>query len=810
MTKTFGRNWRVSIRGKIVSAADDPTDWIELILQLRGALQGVGFRPTMVREVEGACLSGSVQNAAGSVILTLQGPSLEVDGFVQSLSQRLPRAARLDSMTVLSRAQPVTQNHSKTCVISDSDVTGSPRMSIPADLAMCAECLREVRDPASRFYGYPFTTCTECGPRYTVVEAMPYDRERTSLRDFALCARCLGQYTDVRDRRFHAESIACPTCGPKLTIWRQNGQIIAITRADDETHDELKKVRFVRERLAAGDVVAVLAMGGFVLVADARNGRAIARLRARKTRPHKPFAVMARNVDVVASQCVLRDDEKALLASSVGPIVLLDCTDQCDLPMHLLNADSPTLGVMLPATPLQWMLAEPLKNDSISPFDFLVMTSGNLSGEPICTTNAEALARLAGIADFIIGHDREVRRRADDSVVRRAPVQMRSSAVILRRARGFAPQPILLQNPLKKTVLAMGAELKSTIAIGSDNEIVLSPHIGDLATPEAVEALLEASYALPNFLRRAPEFIAVDLHADMHSSRIGRELATTLKVPVFAVQHHHAHAAAVMAEHGLQNAIALVFDGTGFGADGTIWGGELLWVQGATCERLGTFEKATLLGGDAATRDPRRQIVARWLDMGLQIAPHWLSKLAITDQEWQVWQQQWKRKINCVFSHSVGRMFDSVAAAISVGGDISYEARAAIRLEALAQGATTGSPGQVSFRERVSDRLCTIDFAPFFVRLHDVPASQTPSQWALEFHQQLARASVRLARHGQQLAGVRELILAGGVMANSVLLSLLVAQLAGAGFVVYCAKNLPPNDGAISVGQAFIAGQIAT
>ncbi len=561
--------------------------------------------------------------------MVLDGPPVAVDGFIRRLEEELPPKAVLEELRIISRLPIHRRSAAGEFRILHSAADGKMRISIPADLAVCPDCMKEVFHRESRFYRYPFTTCTNCGPRYTVVEAMPYDRERTALKSFPLCDTCLREYTDPFNRRFHAESIACPACGPGLFWTGPKGERIPV-------EDPLAEAR---KAIQAGLVVAVRGLGGFLLAADAFNRRALEGLRKAKHRPHKPFAVMGRNLEVIERECIVSPGERELLASSEAPIVVLRTGADTGLPVDLLAPGLGNLGVMLPTTPLHALLANPTGEDTVPPFDFLLMTSGNRGGEPICTENEEAFARLSGIADHFLCHDRGINLRNDDSLA----VVNGSDVQLWRRARGYAPGSIPLGSPLKSTVLAMGAGLKNTVCLGFDNEAVLSPHIGDLETPEALDGLELVARKFPGYFGRIPELIAVDLHPDMQSSRLGRKLAGELGVPVVEVQHHHAHALSAMCEHRLEEAIAIVFDGTGLGTDGTIWGGELLHVDGNGWERLGTFAPSELIGGDAAVLRPALQLIARFFRAGLEVDGEWVSRLGVQRNELDIWRTQWER-----------------------------------------------------------------------------------------------------------------------------------------------------------------------
>ncbi len=764
-----------------------------ITLDMEGIVQGVGFRPAMQRLAEDAGLCGWVQNRSGRVRMQLDGPLEELERFIAELPGRIPRQARLDRIE--TRREPDPDGAAATrFVILESESDGRRRVSIPADLASCSDCLAEVFDPDTRFFGYPFTTCTNCGPRYTVVREMPYDRERTSLAAFPLCPACQAEYENVRDRRFHAESIACPACGPRLTMLDAEGKELPGAGLAE-----------ARRRLAAGDLLAVKGLGGFLLAADLRRPEALRRLRERKRRPDKPFALMARSLEVVERFCHVPEGAAELLASPEAPIVILALRDEAadELPTALLSPDTKTLGVMLPTTPLHVLLATPLPGDETPPFDLLVMTSGNRGGEPIAITNEEAVERLAGIADAFVVHDRPVLLRNDDSLV----AWSGGAAQIWRRARGYAPRALPLATPLRRNVLAMGAELKNTLAFGTEQEVVLSPHIGDLETPEALDALELVAERLPRFLGQEPVCVAVDLHPDMHATRLGRALAEAGGLPVVEVQHHHAHAAAGLLEYHREELLALVFDGTGLGPDGAIWGAELLHARRCGYTRLGTFAPAPLLGGDAAVRQPARQAIARWLAGGVTPSPARLAELGVTEEELAVWQVQHARGLNCPMTHAAGRVFDAYAAALGgAPAHISYEGQAAIRLEALARRAA--APGALPPFALSEERgLLRVDWREAFAELAETaPDEGERAARALAFHHAVAEAGLALARHGRAQSGLATVLLTGGVFMNRVLSERLSEMLEADGFEVLVCRTLPPNDGGVAAGQVLVAG----
>jgi len=777
---------------------------IRLTLDVRGQVQGVGFRPTLARLATAAGLTGYVQNRSGTVRLVVEGPAAVVERFAAELPARLPRQARLEEVVEVSRDVVSSGDRFPGFAIAESAAAGELRISIPADLAVCEDCAREVFDPASRFFGYPFTTCTNCGPRYTVVEGMPYDRERTALKKFPLCSACRAEYEDPGNRRYHAESIACPVCGPRLALHDRDGR----PRAEPDP------LRAARRALREGLIVAVRGLGGFLLAVDPFQTAAVARLRERKRRPHKPFAVMARDLATAERYGRVSAATARLLGSPMAPIAILDARrEACEaagLPLELLAPGTGTLGIMLPTTPLHRLLAEPLPGDPVGRFDLLVMTSGNRRGEPICLTNEEAFERLAGIADLFLCHDRDIALRNDDSLC----LEIAGEPRVLRRARGYAPNAIRLRRPLARTVLALGAELKNTVALGFENQVVLSPHVGDLETPEAVDGLIEAARILPEYLGREPEAVAVDLHPDMRSTRHGRELAARRGLPLVAVQHHHAHAVACLAEHGIAEGLALVFDGTGLGTDGSIWGGELLRVGPEGFVRLGTFAGVPLPGGDAAVRRPARQAAARLLAAGRSPDDRLRRRLGLTEEELAVLAYQCRTGTNAPRTHAVGRAFDAFAALVGIAPrEVTYEGQAAVWMEAAARSFAAGGGTAPSLPYRVVERdgLLVADLGPLFVEVAERPdAAERAGELAAGFHVAVVGAAVEMVRRAAPAAGLSVVALSGGAMQNRILVEGLVAELRRMGYAELLHRLVPPGDGGVALGQAVVAGGSAS
>ena len=764
---------------------------------LAGVIQGVGFRPTVFRLAAERGLGGSVQNRSGAVRLVLEGLAASVDEFMAALPGAMPGAARLDSVTLLKSEEASPDAKPPGFRMLPSDEDPDQEVQIPADLSVCPACAAEIRDPKDRRYGYVFTTCTDCGPRYTVVNAMPYDRERTTLSCFPLCEDCRREYDDPASRRFHAESTACPACGP--TLWVEDGSGRRPTGAP---------LAVARHALAGGHIVAVRGIGGFLLAADAFNRGALKEIRRRKRRPHKPFAVMASNLETLRRYCDVPPVAEQLLGSREAPIVILDVKPQAvaagRLPVDLITPDAMTLGCMLPTSPLHMLLLEPSAGDPVPPFELLIMTSGNRRGEPICITNAEARERLGDVADLLLLHDREINLRNDDSLC----IVQHGAPQVWRRGRGFAPNPVRLARPLVRCVLAMGAEIKNTVAIGYGRRVVLSPHVGDLETPEALEGLAQVTECLPAFLRRTPQCVAVDLHPDMHATAHGVAIAERLNVPLVRVQHHHAHAVACLAEHGHEEGLALVFDGTGLGPDGAIWGAELLAVSPGGYERLATFAPVPLPGGDRAVLQPARQVVGRWVEAGRPVTDAWRVRLGITAEEVSVWAEQCRRGLNAPLTHAAGRLFDSVAVLLGLApAAITYEGQPAIRLEAAARRCVGRPLSDLPFSTLERDGMLLVGWRDAVGTLSERRHTEGREDgWAMAAHIAIASAGVRMVKYGIDRRRMRTVVLSGGVFMNRILNDLLIPELEASGLTALIHRQTPPNDGCISLGQAVVAG----
>jgi hydrogenase maturation protein HypF len=778
-------------------------------IRIRGQVQGVGFRPFVYRLAMRRGLSGFVRNDGAGVEIEVQGAPGTLEDFLNALRQP-PALARIDALRV-EELPPLDGEGAFTIAASGG---GAVTAEITPDMAICAACLAELFDPRDRRYRYPFINCTDCGPRYTLTAALPYDRPNTSMAGFTLCPACAREYHDPGDRRFHAQPNACPVCGPRLT-WREaGGKLVPVDDA----------IAATVARLRTGAILAIKGLGGFHLVCDARNAAAVARLRRRKQREAKPFAVMAANIGSLASWVEGDEAEWRRLESPQRPVVLMRRglisprppgeglgmragSSQDSLPG--IAPGLAHLGVMLPYTPLHYLLFHEAAGRPAGtawleqPQELLlVMTSANPGGEPLVIDDEEAVERLRGIADSFLTHNRAILARCDDSVVafdHPHPHSLRARGrepFFIRRARGYTPQAIRLPQA-GPSVLALGGFLKNTLCLTRDDRAYLSPHIGSLDNAATCRALEEAMGHLQDILRIIPERIARDLHPDFPSSQLAASYAKERGLPCVAVQHHHAHIAAVMAEHGLREPVlGLALDGVGLGSDGGIWGGELLRVDGANIERLGHLRLLPLPGGDRAAREPWRLAVAalHLLRRDGEISHRFGPRAAFL-------QQMLERRLHTPETSSAGRLFDAAAALLGVREFNDYEGQAAMELEALAHQYGPAAPLAEGFRLGDDGVL---DLLPLLDRLAD---GMEPGAGAACFHATLALAlSAWLKRAGAN-RGIHWVALSGGCFLNRLLAAQLRARLETAGWQVFAARQAPPNDGGLSLGQAWVAMQ---
>jgi hydrogenase maturation protein HypF len=751
-------------------------------IQVAGIVQGVGFRPYVYRLATDRNLGGNISNTPAGVNIEIQGPPDRVEDFVSRLPEEAPALAQITH--VLVRELPCKPDRCFEILPSHTGEHASALIS--PDVAVCEDCLRELFDPQDRRHLYPFINCTNCGPRFTIVRDVPYDRPRTSMSTFPMCDKCRAEYEDPRNRRFHAQPNACWECGPQLEFWDIQGRPMKA----------LDPIEAAVKRLRSGEILAVKGLGGFHFAVDAVNPDAVERLRQRKRRVEKPFAVMVRDLETAGRFCEIDAEAQRLLNSRQRPIVLLPRTNGTAI-AETVAPHQRDLGLFLPYTPLHHLLFAAGK------FTALVMTSGNLSEEPIAIDNREAVDRLGGIADFFLVHDREILLRCDDSVVRRSAGRLRQ----IRRSRGYVPAPVRLHKELPQ-ILAVGGELKNTICLTRRNLAFLSQHIGDLENIESFDFFCNAVTYLSRILEIEPEVIAHDLHPDYFSTK----WALTQKgVRLVGVQHHHAHIAACMAENRIDGrVIGLSLDGTGYGTDGQIWGGEVLIADYASFERAAHFAYAALPGGATAIREPWRMAVSYLAQtfgedfLGLDIP--FVQKLERGKAELIL--RMMAQRVNSPLTSSCGRLFDAVAALIGIRQEVSYEAQAAIELEMSARSSneTDGYPLAI----RREDARWQIDTAPLFGAIvEDLRRKVCAETISRRFHNGLVETLMRLACLLRQESMINRICVSGGTFNNLLVFEHLVRKLESQGFEVFTHSEVPAGDGGLSLGQALVAAHSA-
>ena len=768
-------------------------------IAIRGAVQGIGFRPFVYRLATEMRLGGWVLNSPGGLFIEAEGERESLDTFMLRVGAEKPPLASVQSMECTF----LDPHGSSSFQILKSTSSGETGGLVLPDIAPCPECLAEIVDPANRRYMYPFTNCTNCGPRFTIIESLPYDRPNTSMKSFPMCDDCSREYGDPADRRFHAQPIACPACGPRLALWDDRGNPGA------RDHDALlQAARMIRE----GHIVALKGIGGFQILADAGNDDAVNRLRSRKHREEKPFALMAPDIATVRSLCEVSLLEERALVSPESPIVLLKkkrgvFQHAVTRPGSPVAPGNPFLGIMLPSSPLHHILLGELAFP-------VVATSGNFSDEPICTDEQEAVRRLGGIADAFLVHNRPIVRHADDSIVR----VMLGRELVIRRARGFSPLPVRL-GFRAPDMLAVGAHLKNTVAVSRGENVFISQHIGDLETKESLDAFHRGVRDMLSMFSVRPVRVVSDLHPDYLSTGF----AQSAGFPLVTVQHHHAHVASCMAENGLRGTVlGISWDGTGYGTDGTIWGGEFLLTDGGSFERAAALRRFPLPGGEKAIREPRRQAIGLLYEM---LGPEIFGRgdlqplISFTSDELSVLRTMLERGVNAPYTTSAGRLFDAVASIAGVQQVSSYEGQAAMALEfALGEDPegeyrfdiTESAPGSRPRTAPVApgsdeDRpRWTVDWSPMVTALlNDMERGTEPAVIAAKFHNGLAEAAVEVARR----IGENRVVLSGGCFQNRYLTERVVHRLREEGFKPYWHQRVPPNDGGIALGQIAVAAE---
>lgn len=748
-------------------------------IAVRGIVQGVGFRPFVYGLASRLSLTGYVRNDPHGVLIEIEGEPSSLERFEAELLAHPPSQAAIDEC--VTAPLPVRGDTAFRIEISDSAIASGADVRMSPDLATCAACLTELFDESNRRFRYPFTTCTNCGPRLTVLTGAPYDRERTTMTSFPMCADCRREYENPEDRRFHAESIACATCGPRVRLIDRDGRTVR-----GEPFAQLADL------IRGGSIAAVKGLGGYHLVCDATNEAVVSELRRRKHRDEKPFAIMFESTDAAALACVIDATERELLTASSRPIVLLRRLPLARPAVAVGVAPGcPELGVMLPSTPLHHLLMREAGRP-------LVMTSGNASDEPIAYDDSDAMARLGGIAGVFLTHDRAIHIRCDDGVTR----VVQGTELPIRRSRGQAPRPVRLPAACHTPVLAVGAELKNTFALGRDRAAYVSHHIGDLGEFSAYRAFCRDIDLYEQLFAIAPRVIAHDMHPDYSSTRYALERAAAAGVETVAIQHHHAHLASCMAEHGLvEPVIGVAFDGAGYGEDGTVWGGEFLVGGLRSVRRAAHLRPVALPGGDKAAREPWRMAVSHLFDAGSSIAA---IEARVGKFPARTITRMIERGLNAPPTSSVGRLFDAIAAIAGVRDSTTFEGQAAMQLEWLAGqvGPDSGYPHEL---QQAADGL-VIDTRPMIAAAwQDAGRCLSLGTIARRFHVGLADMVLNVCRRVRDETGIDAIVLSGGVFLNVILTIACEERLSGAGFRVYRHRVVPPGDGGVSLGQLAIA-----
>lgn len=750
-----------------------------LYIRIRGIVQGVGFRPFVYNLATRYGLNGWVRNSAAGVEIEVSGDAEALEAFVTALKTNPPPLARIDSF----EASSIPPNHATAFTIIESQDESREFLPVSPDVAICAECRRELFDPRDRRYRYPFINCTNCGPRFTIIRAIPYDRPNTTMAGFPLCPNCEAEYHDPTNRRFHAQPIACPVCGPHLQFLTPQGDILA------ERDDALQ---LARQWLAEGKILAIKGLGGFHMVCDATRAESVRELRLRKQRSDKPFALMAFDVSTIARHTHLGEVEQEWLTSPAHPIVILERHPHSPIATEVAPGQH-TLGFMLPYTPLHLLLLEPAPGFP----EVLVMTSGNVSEEPIAYRDDEVYGRLASLADGILTHNRPIYTRVDDSVLR----IVRGAPYFLRRARGFAPDPIQLPREVPP-ILAVGAELKNTFCLTRKQYAFLSHHIGDLQNYETLQAFEEGIRHYETLFRTQPEWLAADRHPDYLATHYAQSRAQSEHKPILLVQHHHAHLAACLADNGINDqdpVIGLIFDGTGYGSDGTIWGGEVLIGSYAGYRRYAFLKPVPLPGGDRAVHQVARMALAHLWANGLPWDDDLPPVQALCADERNLLRTMLEKGINAPLTSSMGRLFDAVAALIGLRSAVNYEAQAAIELEqAVDVDETAAYPFQIEWP--------FLDARPLWeALLSDLRQGLSVPRIAARFHNAVIALCLEVAHHVRDVEGIRRVALSGGVWQNQILLHRTIQGLQQAGFEVLTHRQVPTNDGGLALGQAMVA-----
>ncbi len=768
-------------------------------IRVKGTVQGVGFRPTVYRLAKSCGLKGDVCNDGKGVLIRVSGNEEKIIEFVNKLYAECPPLAKINELV---RSPYLGEFNFDNFVISHS-VNTVVKTEISPDAAICSQCQKEIFDPFSRYFRYPFTNCTHCGPRLTIIRAIPYDRNNTSMVNFQMCKECEKEYQDVENRRFHAQPVACFKCGPRAWLERGDGKVVS-----SDMFSMLDDVDAVCTLLQKGEIVAIKGLGGFHLACESTLENAVLKLRNRKKRYNKPFALMARDINIISEYCEVNDLEKTLLNSPAAPIVLLKIKSEKQVALSVAPGQN-TLGFMLPYTPLHHLILRRMKNP-------IVLTSGNISDEPQCINNEDAKDKLSKIADYFLLHNRDIVNRVDDSVVRVIDNKIQT----LRRARGYAPAPIILPSGFANLppILAMGSELKNTFCLLREGEVILSQHLGDLENGAAFNAYQETLNLYLNLFQHQPQIIAIDKHPEYLSSKLGKELSTVNNLQLVEIQHHHAHIAACMAENQIsldtKPVLGIAFDGLGYGEDGTLWGGEFLLADYVNFQRLATFKPIPMIGGSQAIYQPWRNTFSQlnnaftWEEVQEKYSDLEIIKFLETKNP-KLLKQIIEKGINSPLTSSVGRLFDAVAAAIGICREqCSYEGQAAIEMEAIANVNILNNDKETinySFKFEKSANIYYIDTSLTWREiLNDVKQQVLPSEIAARFHQSLAILIVTIIQKLRQEHQFHQVALTGGVFQNQILLQQVKMRLEKLKINVLIHSIVPTNDGGLSLGQSVI------
>lgn len=784
-------------------------------ITISGIVQGVGFRPFLYHLANKYNLKGFCLNNSQGILIEVHGEMIEA--FIQEITTSPPPLSKIEKLT----AQTIFTKEAYTDFHIRESVSGETSSAlISPDISLCQDCLAELFNPQNRRYRYPFINCINCGPRYSIIRDIPYDRSTTTMASFIMCDTCKKEYHDPGNRRFHAQPNACPACGPHIWL-TEKGKYF-----DDRSNSSYDTAITTAKRLLKeGAILAIKGLGGFHLVCDATNRHAVKKLREKKRRSHKPFALMAPDISTIQNFCIVSEGERVALEGRVRPIVILKKIES-NLIADAVAPDNKYLGVMLPYTPLHYLLFD---SEEVK-FTALVMTSGNLSEEPIVVSNNAAIERLSSLADFFLFHDRDIFMRVDDSLVKyktpkrvsdfapvreaigfKSEVQYPESGIqVIRRARGFVPATIDFEEEMEE-IFACGAELKNTFCLTKGNKAILSQHIGDLQNYGALEFFKESLNNLKNIFHVAPRIIAHDLHPDYLSTKFSLEYAKQMNIPdtrIMPVQHHHAHIVSCMAEYNIhREVIGVAFDGTGYGPDGNMWGGEFLIAKRGSFARKAHLQHIAMPGGDRAAKEPWRMAIAylyeTFGDTMFDIQPSFFKRFSGKDIDIIV--TMIKKGINSPRTSSTGRLFDAISSLLQIRDRITFEAEAAIQLEMIADGIHEKELQPYPY-QLIHGNPVTIDLKPLIKSIgEDINKGVEAAIIAANFHDTLANIIVKISHMIKEECGLRDVVLSGGVFQNELLLNLAIGYLEKEGFTVWHHKKIPPNDGGISLGQAVVA-----